>query len=153
MKYKPFLNLTIDSREQKPLVFNAPYFKSVLTGKLNFGDYSCSVDEKVCPIYFERKAIGDLFGTLSAGIERFKREVERAKGNESRIVIVVEGSYYEVLEGYKHSSVKGLTVVRTLFTLMIKYGIPFVCFNTREEMAHYISEFYYSYFKNLTKED
>jgi len=152
MKYTPTLELTIDSREQNKLSFNAPYFKSVLTSKLNFGDYSCKVDDHICPIYFERKGLGDLFGTLSAGMERFKREIERAKKNESRIVIVVEGSYYEVLDGHKHSSVKGLIVARTLFTLMTKYGIPFVCFNTRREMSHWISEFYYSYFKNLTKE-
>lgn len=147
------INIFIDTREQKPLEFVEEYIDNVVTCKLDFGDYACKISEHRIPVYFERKSISDLLGTLTNGYERFKNEVNRAAGSNSRLVIIIEKSLSDVLKGSKHSKVSGLSVARTMFTLMVKHGVPFVCCKNREEMSKYISEFYYSYAKNYLKKE
>lgn len=121
----------------------------VVRSKLDFGDYSAHCDGHVCPIYFERKSIGDLFGTLTTGYKRFKQEVNRSIKDGSKLVIIIEVSLSDILKGYEHSTVKGESIAKTLFTLMVRHHIPFVCCTSRREMANYISEFYYAYFRNI----
>lgn len=74
----------IDTREQKGLNFN---FSSEIK-TLKFGDYAFS--KEGTKIYFERKSISDLIGTLSGGYERFEREIERADAANSKLIIIVE---------------------------------------------------------------
>jgi len=75
-------NITIDTREQKPLVF-----KKISTNieKLEFGDYSC---DKLLAV--ERKSLNDLVSTLSSGFERFCREIERCRESGGYLVVVTE---------------------------------------------------------------
>jgi len=142
--------LTIDTREQKPLDFSSYEFvEGVKVSKLEYGDYACSFNDKVVPVVFERKSLGDLFGTLGKGYKRFKSEINLAKADEVILVIIVEVDLLNILKGYKHSKMTGIGVIRTLFTLLVKHRIPFVCCKNREEMALYIAEFYYSYIKNM----
>jgi hypothetical protein len=75
-------NITIDTREQKPLKLNNC---DVFTEKLEFGDYSCDA-----LLAIERKSLSDLVSTLSSGFERFNREIERAKIAGGYIVVVTE---------------------------------------------------------------
>ena len=140
-----------DTDEKKPLKFTKPYIDMVMRHKLNYGDYSCHYDGQVCPIFFERKSISDLFGTLGKGYHRFKKEINRAIDDGNRLVIIVEVSLTDIIKGYKHSSIKGEGIMRTLFTLMTRHHIPFVCCTSRREMALYISEFYYSWIKNRSE--
>ena len=137
-----------DSRESAPLNFTKPYIDMVIREKLDFGDYSCHFDGQVCPIYFERKSLSDLFGTLTSGYKRFKDEINRSIESKSRLVIIIEVSLTDILKGHKHSSVKGESIAKTLFTLMVRHHIPFICCTSRREMALYISEFYHSYWRN-----
>ena len=80
LNYISAKNITIDTREQKPLNFKG--IESSFS-KLEFGDYSS---------YFllavERKSLGDLVSTLCSGFDRFKREIERAKSSGGYIVVV-----------------------------------------------------------------
>jgi ERCC4-type nuclease len=76
----------IDSREQKPLKFNL----STEIAALKFADYSYSLNEN---IYFERKTISDLIGTLSGGHDRFCREIEKAGDANSKLIIIVEEKF------------------------------------------------------------
>jgi hypothetical protein len=76
----------VDTREQNPLSFeNSEYMK------LDFGDYTTGGEEYTYT-YVDRKSENDLKGTLSKGLERFKRELERAREFDSYLYIVVETS-------------------------------------------------------------
>ena len=73
-----------DSREQKTLlVANAE------KATLNFGDYTLDKGNNK-GIYIERKSLPDLAGTLSKGLERFGREIDRAKKANAYLVVLVE---------------------------------------------------------------
>ena len=120
----------------------------VVRDKLEYGDYSCHCDGQVCSVFFERKSLSDLFGTLGKGYNRFKREVNRSIEDGNLLVIIIESTLTDIIKGYKHSSMKGEGIMRTLFTLMTRHHIPFICCSSRKEMTTYISEFYRSWFKN-----
>lgn len=141
--------IKIDTKEKLPLPFKAsPPITAVVVDGLPFADYwgewepgsekagySCEM-----PVCFERKSIQDLFGTLTAGYERFKREVEKARKNNFKIVLIVEGSLSEVLAGTKYSKVEGKSILKTMFTLWAKYDVFPVFTNNRGEMTRFITE-------------
>ena len=79
---------------------------------------------------------------MGVGYKRFRKELERAKSKDIKLILIIEGSLSKVLKGYSHSSIKGITVVKKLFTLWIKYDIVPVFCKNREEMSTYICEFY-----------
>jgi hypothetical protein len=84
------LEIMIDTREQKPLIFN-----SSQDLKLDFGDYTVA-GEDYNYTYVDRKAEQDFKGTLSGGFERFKRELDRVKQFESYLFIVVESDLNKI---------------------------------------------------------
>ena len=136
-----------DTREQLPLKF--PKSQIVMSDKLNYGDYSSHMEDGIiCPVYFERKGIGDLFGTLGKGHKRFKEEINRCTLDGNKLVIIIEATLTEIYNGYKYSKMSGKSIAKILFTLMTKHHIPFVCCTSRREMAKYIYEFYTSWEKN-----
>ena len=139
-----------DTREQKVLTFTScPDVEKVVKATLPYGDYACKYKKKRIPVVFERKSIGDLFGTLGKGIVRFKKEINRAAKDDVLLVVIVEVDLIKIKKGFKRSKMKGIIVIRTLFTLLVKYRVPFITCKNREEMELYISEFYSSYIKNL----
>lgn len=78
------LSVLVDTREQKPLNLNA----DVTISKLDFGDYTST--SHYTGVFVERKSLPDLCGTLSAGYERFQRELARAKDMSAYVVVCVE---------------------------------------------------------------
>jgi hypothetical protein len=75
----------VDTREQSWLKFNTPF--EIKT--LGFGDYTCSNDN--CGCFIERKSLSDFISTLSVkNFHRFKNEIEKAKKNNSYIIVMVE---------------------------------------------------------------
>lgn len=78
------LKILIDTREQKPLTFNVSEDL-----KLDFGDYTVG-GEDYNYTYVDRKSDSDFKGTLSGGLARFKRELQRVKDFDSYLFIVVE---------------------------------------------------------------
>lgn len=138
----PRLVLTVDSREQCPLEFKPGIFSQIVTAKLEFADYGCTCDGQKIPIYFERKSIGDLYGTLTKGNRRFKRMLSRAKEQDCELILLVEDSLRSVAGGYKHSSVPGDTIIKTAYSLWVRYGIiPMFC-EDRRTAARIIEETY-----------
>ena len=135
--------IKIDTREQNPLEFDFPYVTAVERTTLKVGDYSVRFEDNYSPpISFERKAIGDLFGTLGKSHKRFKRELLRAEGLGIKLIIIVEGSLGTVLKGYKHSTLSGISVVRQLLSLWVRYGVVPVFVESREKMGLYIYEYF-----------
>ena len=132
-----------DTREQLPLKFSHPYITEVAKKKLDFGDYGCKFrDGHVVPIYFERKSIGDLYGTMGKGYKRFKKEMLRSQEAKATLFIIVEGALTEVGKGYKHSKIYGRSMKQKLFTLWLRYGVQTIFTTSRKEMAEYITQFY-----------
>ena len=132
-----------DTREQSPLKFSHRYITSVAKKKLDFGDYGCKFsDGHLVNVFFERKSLGDLYGTMGTGYKRFKREIVRAQEAKATLFIIVEGSLTEVGKGYKHSKIYGRSMKQKLFTLWIKHGIQTIFTTSRKEMAEYITQFY-----------
>lgn len=137
------MKILIDSREQMPLFFDNYYVEGTEVIALPIGDYSCEYKQGFqCPIVFERKTLDDLFLTMSQNYERFRREIEKAKELDIKVIIVIEATFGEILWGSQYSIRDGLSVVRQLFTLWIKYDVPFYCFKNRSEMSTFIIEFF-----------
>ena len=67
------LEILMDTREQFPFKLDYPF--QIKT--LKYGDYTLSDREVCCGCYVERKSIKDFIGTLSGGLERFRKEIER----------------------------------------------------------------------------
>lgn len=76
-------NITIDTREQKPLKFKI----NTISHKLDHGDYSIDNDYKLA---IERKSMTDFISTMSGGYDRFCREIQGAKDCGKKIVVLVE---------------------------------------------------------------
>ena len=132
-----------DTREQNPLIFISPEITEIKITKLIVGDYSAILaDGYRSQTIFERKSIGDVFGTLTKDYSRFKEEVLRAKDNGITLIIIIEGSLSKVLSGFKHSGVKGISIIKTLFTLWVRYGIHPVFCKDREEMTEFIIHYF-----------
>ena len=132
----------MDTREQKPLPFKIEgYITEIRKVKLDVGDYGCLYqDGSQSPLYFERKSIPDLFGTLGKGHHRFKREIERSKASNATLVILIEGTLSDVYAGVPQSEVKGESIVKTLFSLYMRYDIVPMFVKSRAEMVEIIRE-------------
>jgi len=142
------MTILVDTREQKQLDFKHKFIKGIKTTCLNVGDYCASFSSIYdCPVVFERKSIADLYGTLSQGYERFKRELERAKENDIKLIIIVEGNLHRVLHGTPYSQRTPESIVYQLFTLRARYNIETVFCKDREEMAEYITQYYIAHKK------
>lgn len=99
-EYNSDFEILIDTREKKPLIF-----KKSRSQKLIIGDYtSASVYSYT---YIDRKSPQDLFGTLSQGYDRFKREIERAIDFESYVYVLVESSIDKIKENFEKGLIKG----------------------------------------------
>lgn len=87
------LKIFQDTREQTPLSFTSP----VTIQKLSCGDY-CPNKEFFCDLFIERKSLTDLASTLTQGIDRFKREIERAKSLGFYLIVLTECKYKDLAE-------------------------------------------------------
>ena len=136
--------IVCDTREQKPLWTG----DKVERKKLDVGDYSIKGYED--RIAIERKSLGDLFGTLGSGHKRFKAELNRALEYDY-FAIVIDGSYSACVNkdfpGSFHSKMKGFVITSILFTLHMKYKIPFFFTRGRTESKRIIKELFNSYAK------
>lgn len=140
--------ILIDNREQKKLEFKHAYIKEIKNVTLSVGDYCAATS---CgfrfPVVFERKSIVDLYSTLSGQYERFKAEIERAKEQNTKIIVIVEGSLKRILMGTAFSKRTPESIVYQLFTLRVRYDVETVFCANREEMAEYITQFYIAHHK------
>jgi len=137
-----------DTREQIPLQFYHPEIL-VKVKKLNYGDYTIKfLDGSYSNTVFERKTIADVFGTLTKGHERFKRELKRARTDNVKLIIIIEGSLEKVFKGIRYSKIQGLAIVKILFSLWMKYGVIPVFTKNRKEVSAYIILYYLAEWRN-----
>ena len=150
------MKLYIDTREQLPLEFQVDgVVTEVIRQKLPYGDYAAGWEDKeghhieFMPIFFERKSLGDLYGTLGSGMERFKKEMSRANEDGVKLIIIVEACLAEVLNGYEHSKMEGDSIIKTMMTLWVKHDVPHILCNDREDMKSTILEFFSAIGRNF----
>jgi len=82
------LNFITDTREQS--VIDLP---NITIKKLNYGDYTIEGSD----IFIEKKSLYDFAGTISAGYERFDREIQRVITDNSYLIILIEASFADIL--------------------------------------------------------
>ena len=110
----------MDTRERTPWEFGD---QETLRCKLDQGDYSLEGLQHVVSI--ERKSLPDLAGSITAGRERFMREMERLKDEVQWPIIYIEGSRQDIDEGKYRSAVHPNAVLGTLQTIWLRFGVPF----------------------------
>lgn len=137
----------IDSREQRFLDLNYP----VEIKKLEVGDYGLSSPEECGNIYIERKSISDMIGSLSSGLERFTKEIERAKAAGAYLIILVEENLNNALAFNSLPHVFGKTKVTPDYIFHIvreltqKYPhIQFLFSGNRAESARLVKQILFS---------
>lgn len=155
------MQILMDTREQDALTFQMLPGVTVKSECLPTGDYwARHKDGTMDTMIFERKSIGDLWGSFSDE-DRYKREKEkmvRAKDLKLTYCLAIEGTIFDVRKGFSYmkngeeikSKKDGLTQLRQLCTIERKYGIRVMYFPSRTEMAFAIQEHFLSYerFKN-----
>lgn len=77
-----------DTREQLPMW-------TVKRQKLEVGDYT--TNKLLNKFHIERKSLGDLYGTLTSGNNRFKYELFRAAYHSIELEVYVEGTYEDFI--------------------------------------------------------
>lgn len=129
-----------DSREQLELDFSGiEGVEKVEKIGLPFGDYTAVVHDKPVPIVFDRKSLGDLFGTMTSRYDRWKREMQRAKEANFKLILIVEVTYSTVWNGYEHSQFSGESMIKKLHMLQVRYDLETVYCENRRVMARYIA--------------
>lgn len=124
-----------DSREKKGSGWNfrsSANCSGMITRKLETGDYSLLHYENL--IMIERKTIGDLWGTLTHGRDRFMREMDRAKEYPVRFLII-EGTLADINAGFRYSKVRPEFILASLTSLQIKYNIHVIFTHKRTDIA------------------
>lgn len=85
-------------------------------------------------MFFERKSIPDLFGTLTdeSRIERLKSRCREAMEVNAKLILMIEGTDRKVMDGYERSKVKGSSILKTIDTFWYKYDLmPMFCADRR----------------------
>ena len=120
---------------------------------LSYGDYSAIVHGKPVPILFCRKGFSDLWGTFSTtdGHRRFKAEMLRAKEANMKLILIIEGSYTDVWNGFERSTYDGGSMLKKLATLYTKYDLEYIFCESRRVMARRIADTYSAVERNYSK--
>ncbi len=143
-----------DTREQSPLDFSKyDIVTEVEVNTLKAGDYACQFkDGYIPPVFFEKKSIGDLFGTLGKGYKRFKRELEKAEKFNLRLILLITSSLSTVLKGYKYSTIEPTALVKRIFSLWVRHNLLPVFCKDKTEAARFIVEYYSAIGRKLLKD-
>lgn len=137
--------ILVDTREQNPLSFSC----EIEVASLNFGDYSYGDLDQSGNIYIERKSANDFISTFGHDLERFKKEIERAKQNDAYLIVIVEEALDKMLEFNKlgilpkNAKVKEAYIFHNMRELCQSFdNIQFVFVKDRKESANLIEKIF-----------
>lgn len=148
------MKVIIDTREQLPLPFvvdvrTRGLITEIKHEALSVGDYACEFEDGHKPnIFFERKSISDLFGTMTSGYKRFKREYERfaeLQDTQKEFWLYMESSVFDILNGYHRSQFPGESMIQKLFTLLERYQIRLLFMPDRKEACEFMIQRWAAY--------
>jgi len=63
--------------------------------------------------------------------------------------LIIEGTLSEVNQGYEYSEIEGKSILKTIFTLLVRYGVYPVFCKDRREMVEFITHFYLAEERNV----
>lgn len=131
-RHESVMVVLVDTREQLAVTF--PKAVKVRRVTLPFGDYAAETDAgQRFPVVWERKSLPDLFSTMTSNYPRFKMELLAAQEANVQLLLGIEGTLTDVLEGVPYSDFAGESCVRKVMTLWVRYGLrPVFCCNRRE---------------------
>lgn len=89
------IEMIVDTREQDPLEF-----KNSKIEKLFVGDYLLNKKE-YSYTFVDRKAESDFLGTMTSGLSRFEREIEKAVGLDGYLFVVIESNISKIKYNHK----------------------------------------------------
>ena len=112
--------IIVDTREKKPWTFER-YKVKVQRGTLRSGDYSLKGFHK-SGIAIERKALADLFGSMTSGRLRFYNELRRL-GEFRLAALIVEAPHDAVLRGSRMTRISPGSMLRTIYAWCCGFGI------------------------------
>jgi len=150
----------VDTREQAPLSFPMTDLK-VERGTLETGDYAVKISDGLAPVRIERKSLSDLFSSFNGdNYRREKEKLERARNGGLRYIIAIESSCSEIRRGFRyyksgawHQVQKdGLSQVRQIETISMKYGVEIRYCAGRDDMAFMVQEILMAYVRNYSKQ-
>ena len=111
------LTIKIDSRKQLPYQFEIPSE----VGTIPIGDYSiCGLENNVA---VERKTLDDLISCLTAGRNRFGRELFKGRSLDY-FCLVLECSLSDLVNGRYRSEMNPKSAVQSLLAFSIRYRLP-----------------------------
>jgi len=130
------LIIIVDTREQENSnitnYFDAKNI-SWVSQKLDYGDYSFGIPALLGidtmtfqqRIVIERKnSLDELSGNIAQARERFEREMERAKTDGAKTILLVEnGNYEKILEHKYRTDLNEKSYLASLFSFKARYGI------------------------------
>ena len=131
-------------------------------GTLETGDYGVRIEGVLAPVRVERKSIADLFSSFSGDNYRREREkIDRAKVLALRYILAIEGSCSDVRKGHRYYRAgewhqvdkDGLSQVRQIETISMKYGVEIRYCSGRDDMAFMVQEILMSYVRHWAKGD
>lgn len=145
VKVPPF-EILIDTREQTPLLFDAPTRRATL----QTGDYSLSgFSDRVA---IERKSLPDLVHTVIHERERFERELERAARWYDFRGLVIVASWQRVARGgYDFSLANPNAVLASVNAFEIRYGLHVAYCANPAEAARRVYDWCYYYARERAK--
>ena len=129
------MHIIRDNREQRGFSFAAFPEVTVEDGTLLSGDYSLKGLES--RIAIERKSLDDLIMSISRDRDRFCRELDRAKGLES-FVILCEGRWSDLVHGRYKSKMNPASAVSTVAAIMARRGVPVFFAESREQAEQFV---------------
>ncbi|MFH1738996.1 MAG: ERCC4 domain-containing protein [bacterium] len=138
------LTIIQDTREQDPLSFS-PRVR-VEEGHLDIhpwkdslpaGDYSIKGLED--EIIIERKSLGDLFGSMTQGRERFDRELRQFRRFRFA-ALVVESDWPTILAGTYRSKMSVESAIGTLMSYKVKYGVNVLMAHDHQTAARLVEK-------------
>jgi hypothetical protein len=138
------LEIICDTREQTPLNFKKS--KIIING-LNYGDYTCK--SHFNNVFIERKSPTDFINTFSSQVERFEKELDRAKTIDATILVLVEFDFNDAL-GFNHvpyikkrTNITPDFVFHNVRKLCQKYtNVQFAFVDGRKKMVELIEKIY-----------
>ena len=139
--------IVIDSREKRPYSFDLWKLDSVRKA-LPAGDYSLEGYER--SIAVERKSLDDLVSSVTRGRKRFQRELGRLSHYDAACV-VVETDMKNILAGKFRSRAHPSSIMGSIISMQVDYGIPFLCCSNRRVACLFIKMFLLRHMKKALK--
>ena len=129
--------IIVDQQEKLPLTsFFKPTEVTVQVAHLETGDYSVAGGTHLLAI--ERKALNDLLRCTAQDRERFMDQMRRLKNYRCKFLIV-EADEQDIADGIYESRVHPASVLGTLMTVQVRWGINVIHANGQADAARRVS--------------